>query len=141
MSTAVLLGRSWNACDGGVNNAANSGFLLWLFIPCLGAVLLLVWAAAGVLLGNRPVPHALALTVTLLATAWCAFSIFWAGTATLRVPTECLSGGLASSLPRAFERALWSSVKFGQGPATTDRALPRGWLDAARGAAGIDGAS
>ncbi|MET9252629.1 hypothetical protein [Streptomyces sp. NPDC003717] len=80
VSTAMLLGRSWNACDVGVNNAANSGFLLWLFIPVLGAALLLTWVAAGALLGNRPLLHALTLTVTLLAVTWCAISLFWDGT-------------------------------------------------------------
>ncbi|MGZ2359652.1 hypothetical protein LRE75_23575 [Streptomyces sp. 372A] len=66
VSAAMLLGRSWAACDVGVNNAANGGFLLWLFIPGIWTVLLLVWVAVGALLGNRPLPHAFALAVTLL---------------------------------------------------------------------------
>ncbi|MFD0154031.1 hypothetical protein ACWGQ4_08610 [Streptomyces sp. NPDC055721] len=86
VSTATLLGRSWNACDVGVNNAANSGFLLWLFIPGLWTALLLVWVAVGALLGNRPRLHAPALTVTLLAVAWCALSIFWEGATTPPCP-------------------------------------------------------
>lgn len=47
ISAAVLLGRSWSACDVGVNNAANSGFLLRLLIPGLWTALLLArprWA-------------------------------------------------------------------------------------------------
>ncbi|MGW4271110.1 hypothetical protein ACWEGQ_01790 [Streptomyces seoulensis] len=81
VSAAVLLGRSWDACDGGVNNAANSGFLLWLFIPGLWTILLTVWVAVDTLLRDHPLFHALALTVTLLGVAWCAVSIFWEGTA------------------------------------------------------------
>lgn len=77
---AMLLGRAWNACDTGVNNAANSSFLLFLFIPGLWVVLLLGWVAVGALLGNRPLLHALALAVTLLAVSWCALSLFWGGT-------------------------------------------------------------
>ncbi|MFC9594076.1 hypothetical protein ACFTUC_30395 [Streptomyces sp. NPDC056944] len=84
--SALLLGRSWNTCDVGVNNAANAGFLLWLFLPGLGTVLLLAWAVVGALLGNRPLLHALALAVTLLGVAWSAVSIFWAGTATPQCP-------------------------------------------------------
>lgn len=89
VSTAVLAVRSWNACDVGVNNAANRVFLLWLFIPGLWTVLLLVWVAVGALLGNRPLLHALALTVTLLGVAWCAISIFWEG-----IPTPQCPGGV-----------------------------------------------
>jgi hypothetical protein len=77
--SAVLLGRALNACDAGVNNSANSTFLLFLFIPCLWTVLLLSWVAVGVLLGNRLLPHALVLAVALLALCWCAFSLFWSG--------------------------------------------------------------
>ncbi|MEV0696249.1 hypothetical protein [Streptomyces sp. NPDC050388] len=77
---AMLLGRVWNACDTGVNNAANSSFLLFLFIPGLWAVLLLGWVAVGALLGNRPFLHAFALAVTLIAVSWCALSLFWSGT-------------------------------------------------------------
>ncbi|MCX4985913.1 hypothetical protein [Streptomyces sp. NBC_00572] len=86
VSTAMLLGRSWNACDVGVNNAANSGFLLWLFIPGLWTTLLLVWVAVGAILGTLPLLRALALAVTLLGVAWCAISIFWEGTAAPACP-------------------------------------------------------
>ncbi|MGV9273827.1 hypothetical protein [Streptomyces griseosporeus] len=94
VSAAMLLGRSWTACDVGVNNAANSGFLLWLFIPGLWTVLMLVWVAAGALLGNRPLLHAFALAVTLLSVFWCVLSIFWEGTATPPCP-----GGVPSWWP------------------------------------------
>ncbi|NEC26626.1 hypothetical protein G3I20_08650 [Streptomyces sp. SID8111] len=77
---AMLLGRAWNACDAGVNNAANSSFLLVLFIPGLWTVLLLGWVAVGALLGNRPLLHAFSLAVTLIAVSWCALSLFWSGT-------------------------------------------------------------
>jgi hypothetical protein len=77
---AMLLGRAWNACDTGVNNAANSGFLLFLFIPGLWVVLLLGWLAVGAFLGNRPPLHALTLAVVLLTVSWCALSLFWGGT-------------------------------------------------------------
>ncbi|MEU1488529.1 hypothetical protein [Streptomyces sp. NPDC005752] len=87
ISAAMLLGRSWTACDVGVNNAANSGFLLWLFIPGLWTVLLLAWVAVGALLGNRPLLHALALAVTLLGVAWFVISIFWEGTGTPPCPS------------------------------------------------------
>lgn len=87
ISTAMLLGRSWTACDVGVNNAANGGFLLWLFIPGLWTVLLLVWVTVGAFLGNRPLLHALALAVTLLGVAWCGISIFWEGAATPPCPS------------------------------------------------------
>lgn len=83
----MLLGRSWTACDVGVNNAANSGFLLWLFIPGLWTVLLLVWVAVGALLGNRPLLRAVALAVTLLGADWCVISIFWEGAATPPCPS------------------------------------------------------
>ncbi|MFF0384824.1 hypothetical protein [Streptomyces sp. NPDC004286] len=76
LSTAFLLGRWSTSCDLGVNNAANSIFLLWLFIPGLWAVLLLAWVAVGTVLGNHPLLHALALALTLLALSWCAVSIF-----------------------------------------------------------------
>ncbi|MFE5209809.1 hypothetical protein [Streptomyces sp. NPDC056600] len=75
--SAMLLGRYWNACDVGVNNAANGGFLLFLFIPGLWVLLLLSWFAVGALLGNRPPLHAGVLAVTLLAIIWCAISVFW----------------------------------------------------------------
>nr|WSW70756.1 hypothetical protein OG461_33730 [Streptomyces sp. NBC_00995] len=84
--TAMLLGRSWNACDVGVNNAANSGFLLWLFIPGLWTVLLLVWVVVGALVGNRPLLHAVALAVALLGVVWCVVSLFWDGAATPPCP-------------------------------------------------------
>ncbi|MER7175475.1 hypothetical protein [Streptomyces mesophilus] len=77
VATAMLLGRAWSACGVGVNNAANSGFLLWIFIPGLWSVLLPAWLAVGALLGNRPRLHAIALAVTLLGLVWCAISIFW----------------------------------------------------------------
>ncbi|MGW2477461.1 hypothetical protein [Streptomyces sp. NPDC001665] len=86
ISTAVLLGRSWTACDVGVNNAANSGFLLWLFIPGLWTVLLLAWAGVGALVGNRPRLHSCALAVTLLGIVWCAVSVFWETSATFPCP-------------------------------------------------------
>ncbi|MFF3158265.1 hypothetical protein [Streptomyces sp. NPDC057910] len=88
VSAATLLGRSWAACDVGVNNAANSAFLVWLFIPGAWTVLLLLWAAAGTLLGDRrrPLLHALALAVTLLGVVWCAISIFWEGSAAPSCP-------------------------------------------------------
>lgn len=85
-ATAALLSRAWDTCDVGVNNAANSGFLLWLFIPAMGTVLLLTWVAVGTLLGRHPVPHAIALAVALLAVAWCALSLFWEGPATPACP-------------------------------------------------------
>lgn len=84
--TAMLLGRSWNACDVGVNNAANSGFLLLLFIPGLWTVLLLVWVAVGAVLGHRPRFHAFALAVTLLGVVWCVISIFWVEASTPSCP-------------------------------------------------------
>ncbi|MEU0398752.1 hypothetical protein ABZ318_00570 [Streptomyces sp. NPDC006197] len=87
VSAAMLLGRSWTACDVGVDNAANGGFLLWLFIPGLWTVLLLVWVAVGALLGNRPLFHALVLAVTLLGVVWCVISIFWEGAATPPCPS------------------------------------------------------
>lgn len=87
VSAGMLLGRSWNACDVGVNNAVNSGFLLWLFIPGLWTVLLLVWVAVGALLGDRPLLHAVALAVTLLGFFWCATSIFWEGASTPLCPS------------------------------------------------------
>ncbi|MDQ0585608.1 hypothetical protein [Streptomyces rishiriensis] len=77
--TAMVLGRGWNACDVGVNNAANSGFLVFLLIPGLWVVLLLSWLAVGALLGHRPLLHAVGLAVTLVAEAWCVISIFWGG--------------------------------------------------------------
>ncbi len=86
VSAAVLLGRSWTACDVGVNNAANSGFLFWLFIPGLWTVLLLVWVGVGALLGNRPLLRAFALGVALLGVVWCVISIFWEGAATPPCP-------------------------------------------------------
>lgn len=80
--TATLLGRSWNACDVGVNNAANGGFLLFLFVPGLWALLTLAWAAVGLVLGNRPpLVRALTLAVTLCALVWCVVSVFWDGSA------------------------------------------------------------
>lgn len=87
ISAALLLGRSWTACGMGVNNAANSGFLLWLFIPGLWTVLLPAWVAVGALLGNRPLLHALALAVTLLGVVWCAVSTFWVGAGTPLCPS------------------------------------------------------
>lgn len=86
ISAAMLLGRSWNACDVGVNNAANGAFLLSLFIPGLWALLLLAWVAVGALLGNRPLPRAFALAVTLLGVVWCVISIFWQDAATPPCP-------------------------------------------------------
>ncbi|WP_426368000.1 hypothetical protein [Streptomyces sp. E-08] len=86
ISAATLLGRSWTACDVGVNNAANSGFLLWLFIPGLWTVLLLAWVAVGALLGSRPLLHAFVLAVTLLGVAWCVISLFWEGAASPPCP-------------------------------------------------------
>jgi len=78
---AMLLGRVWNACDTGVNSAANGSFLLVLFIPGLWAALLLGRLAAGAVLGRRrPVVHALALVVVLAVVFWCALSIFRGGT-------------------------------------------------------------
>lgn len=82
MLTAMLLGRSWNACDIGVNNAANSGFLTFLFIPGFFVLLLLVWVAVGVLAGHRPLLHAFVLAVALLAVVWCVVSVFWDNTPT-----------------------------------------------------------
>ncbi|TKS98797.1 hypothetical protein [Streptomyces lasalocidi] len=87
VSAATLLGRSWSACDVGVNNAANSGFLLWLFIPGLWTVLLLLWAAVGALLENRPPLRTLALAVTLLGAVWCVISIFWEFSVTPACPS------------------------------------------------------
>ncbi|CAM5675156.1 putative protein OS=Streptomyces griseorubiginosus OX=67304 GN=DWG14_07603 PE=4 SV=1 [Streptomyces griseorubiginosus] len=80
-ATAMLLGRAWNACDVGVNNAANSTFLIWLFIPGLWAVLVLAWVAVGALFGNHPLVHALALAVALAGLVWCTLSL-WLGEAT-----------------------------------------------------------
>ncbi|MFF8994744.1 hypothetical protein ACF09H_33410 [Streptomyces sp. NPDC014983] len=76
---AMVLGRAWDACDAGVNSAADSGFLLYLFIPGLWVVLLLCWAAVGALPGNRPLPRFLARAVVFLAVLWCALSLFWGG--------------------------------------------------------------
>ncbi|MCX5414656.1 hypothetical protein [Streptomyces sp. NBC_00059] len=87
ISAAMLLGRSWTACGMGVNNAANSVFLLWLFIPGLWTALLLAWVVVGALLGNRPPFHAFALAVMLLGVVWCAISIFWEGAATPPCPS------------------------------------------------------
>ncbi|KQX54737.1 hypothetical protein ASE09_32150 [Streptomyces sp. Root66D1] len=86
LPAAMLLGRAWNACDVGVNNAANSGFLLWLFVPGLWTILLLVWVVVGALLRGRPVLHAVALAVTLIGVVWCAISLFWEGAATPPCP-------------------------------------------------------
>lgn len=85
VGTATLLGRAWNACDEGVNNAANGTFLTLLFIPGLCAVLVLAWVAVGALLGNHPLPHALILAATLLGVIWCALSP-WLGDATPACP-------------------------------------------------------
>ncbi|MEU4262774.1 hypothetical protein [Streptomyces sp. NPDC025273] len=85
--TAMLLGRSWSACDVGVNNAANSGFLLWIFIPGLWTVLLLVWVAVSALLGTRPLVHAFALAVALLGCVWCVISFFWEGSSAPSCPS------------------------------------------------------
>ncbi|MEU3982684.1 hypothetical protein AB0F77_21745 [Streptomyces sp. NPDC026672] len=83
----MLLGRALSACDAGVNNAANSTFLLILFIPSLWGLLVLGWVAVGVLLGKQPLLHALTLMAVLLALCWCAVSLFWNG------PTyDCPSG-------------------------------------------------
>ncbi|MFE2266671.1 hypothetical protein [Streptomyces griseosporeus] len=87
VSAAMLLGRSWTACDVGVNNAANSGFLLWLFIPGLWTGLLLVWVTVAALLENRRLLRALTLAVTLLGAVWCAISIFWESAVTLPCPS------------------------------------------------------
>ncbi len=76
--TALLLGRSWTACDMGVNNAANGSFLTLLFIPALWTILLLTWLATGALVGNRPrLLRAGALAATLLTVLWCATATFW----------------------------------------------------------------
>ncbi|MEU2298069.1 hypothetical protein ACK389_01390 [Streptomyces antibioticus] len=76
--TALLLGRSWTACDVGVNNAANGSFLTLLFIPALWTILLLTWLATGALVGNRPrLLRAGALAATLLTVLWCATATFW----------------------------------------------------------------
>ncbi|MFJ4467205.1 hypothetical protein ACIP2X_06730 [Streptomyces sp. NPDC089424] len=71
----------------GVNNAANGGFLLFLFIPGLWALLVLVWVAVGVLTGSRPLLHAFALVVTLLAVVWCVITVFWDGATTPSCPS------------------------------------------------------
>ncbi|MFR9787512.1 hypothetical protein ACL07V_02350 [Streptomyces sp. MB22_4] len=76
---AMVLGRAWDACDAGVNNAADGGFLLYLFIPGLWVVLLLCWAAVGAFPGNRSLPRSLARAVAFVAVLWCALSLFWAG--------------------------------------------------------------
>ncbi|MFG3285715.1 hypothetical protein [Streptomyces sp. NPDC048111] len=86
VAAALLLGRSWSACDVGVNDAANSGFLLWLFIPGLWASLLFAWVAVGALLAGRPLLRAVALAVTLLGVVWCAVSLGWEGAATPACP-------------------------------------------------------
>ncbi|MFF7071522.1 hypothetical protein [Streptomyces pseudovenezuelae] len=85
--TAMLLGRGLSACDAGVNGAANSTFLVVLFIPSLWSLLTLSWVMVGVLLGRQALLHALALTVVLAAVCWCAVSLFWSG-----ATHECPSG-------------------------------------------------
>lgn len=85
--TAMLLGRSWSSCETGVNNSANSLFLLWLFIPGLWAVLLLAWIAVCALLDNRPLLRAFALAVVLLGVVWCVMSVFWPGPSTSACPS------------------------------------------------------
>ncbi|MET7383874.1 hypothetical protein [Streptomyces sp. NPDC005385] len=77
--TTMLLGRATNACDAGVNNAANSVFLLYFFIPALSALLLMGWVMVGAVLGGHPLLHTVALAVTLLGLCWCALSFFWSG--------------------------------------------------------------
>ncbi|MEW2166529.1 hypothetical protein AB0912_26555 [Streptomyces sp. NPDC007084] len=79
MLTTMVLGRALNACDAGVNNAANSTFLLYFFIPALSAVLLMAWVLLGALLGGRPFLHAVVLGAALLALCWCALAFFWSG--------------------------------------------------------------
>ncbi len=56
--TALLLGRSWTACDVGVNNAANGSFLTLLFIPALWTILLLTWLATAPWSETAPVSYA-----------------------------------------------------------------------------------
>ncbi|MFG3043913.1 hypothetical protein ACGFZR_03150 [Streptomyces sp. NPDC048241] len=82
LATGLLLGRSWRTCDSGTNASADNLFLLVIFIPGLWTISLLAWVAVGTLLGSRPLPHAIALAVTLLGLAWCAVSIFLDGTPT-----------------------------------------------------------
>ncbi|KMS72561.1 hypothetical protein ACM01_22490 [Streptomyces viridochromogenes] len=77
--TALLLGRSWSACDAGVNSSANGGFLLVIFIPVLWFVLMAVWLGAGALLGRHPVVRAFVIVALILIVSWCALSIFWEG--------------------------------------------------------------
>lgn len=84
---ALLLGRALGACGGGINYAANSTFLIVLFVPLLWVLLVLSWVLLGVLLGKRPRLHALALAVVLLGLCWCAVSLFWSGDT-----YECPSG-------------------------------------------------
>ncbi|WP_393058803.1 hypothetical protein [Streptomyces sp. LN549] len=84
--TATLLGRSWNACDVGVNNSANGGFLLWVFIPVLAIVLLIVWLGTVALLGRRPLVSAVVGGALVLTVSWCALSLFW-GDATYHCPS------------------------------------------------------
>ncbi|WP_326736824.1 hypothetical protein OG912_19985 [Streptomyces sp. NBC_00464] len=78
--TAALLGRAWSACDVGVNNSANGGFLLWVFIPVLTIVLLLTWLGTLAVLHTRPLPCAVVGGALVLAVSWCALSLFWEGT-------------------------------------------------------------
>lgn len=70
----------------GVNNAANSGFLLRLFVPGLWTVLLPAWFAVGALAASRPLLRTFALAVTLLGVVRCAVSVFRQGAATPPCP-------------------------------------------------------
>ncbi|MFJ2092027.1 hypothetical protein ACIOEW_22560 [Streptomyces sp. NPDC087901] len=84
--TATLLGRAWSACDAGVNNSANGGFLLWVFIPVLAIVLLIVWLGTSAVLGKRPLVCAVVGGALVLTVSWCALSLFL-GDATYYCPS------------------------------------------------------
>lgn len=85
--TAMLLGRAWSACEAGVNNAANGGFLLVIFIPALWLLLMTVWLGVGAFLGRRPAVHAFVAGALILTVSWCAISLFWEAD-----PYHCPSG-------------------------------------------------
>jgi hypothetical protein len=116
----------------GVNNAANSGFLLWLFVPCLGAVPLLVWAAGRPSREPPPSPCpgtrgdaprcCLVLHLDLLG---------WHGHPSVSRRRACVVAWLHPfpGLLRGRRGRPLRSVRA----RPPDRAISRNWLDAARG--------
>jgi hypothetical protein len=75
--TATLLGRAWSACDAGVNNSANGGFLALIFIPVLWLALLAIWLGTGAFLREHPLVRSLVSFALMLTLSWCAISLFW----------------------------------------------------------------